>query len=47
MGTGPRVPRAEPDQLYFDMVDLDSQVPPDHPVHTIWAFVEGLALPEL
>jgi len=47
MGTGPRVLRAEPDQLYFDMVDLDSQVPPDHPVRTIWAFAEGLALPEL
>lgn len=47
MGTGPRVLRPERDQLYWDMVDLDSQVPPDHPVRMIWAFVEGLDLPEL
>lgn len=47
MGMGPRVLRPERDQLYWDMVDLDSQVPPDHLVRMIWAFVEGLALPEL
>jgi transposase len=47
MGTGPRVLRPQREQLYWDMVDLDSQVPPDHPVRTIWAFVDGLDLPEL
>ena len=47
MGMGPRVLRPERDQLFWDMVDLDSQVPPDHPVRIIWAFVDGLALPEL
>jgi transposase len=47
MGTGPRVLRPERDQLFWDMVDLDSQLPPDHLVRIIWAFVDGLALPEL
>jgi transposase len=46
-GTGPRVLRPQRDQLFWDMVDLDSQVPPDHPVRIVWAFVDGLALPEL
>lgn len=47
MGTGPRVLRPQRDQLFWDMVDLDSQVPPDHPVRIVWAFVDGLELPEL
>lgn len=47
MGTGPRVLRPERDQLYWDMVDLDSQVAPDHRVRAVWAFVDGLELPEL
>jgi transposase len=47
MGTGPRVLRPQRDQLFWDMVDLDSQVPPDHPVRLVWAFVDGLDLPEL
>lgn len=47
MGTGPRVLRPQRDQLFWDMVDLDSQVPPDHPVRVIWAFIEALDLPEL
>lgn len=47
MGMGPRVLRPQRDQLFWDMVDLDSQVPPDHPVRIVWAFVDGLELPEL
>jgi transposase len=36
--------RPERNQLRWDLVDLDSQVPPDHRVRVVWWFVAGLEL---
>ena len=34
-------------QLYWDMMDLESQIEADHLVRVIWAFVDRLDLSEL
>jgi transposase len=47
MGDGPRVLRPDREQLYWDQVDLESQIEGDHLARVIWAFVEGLDLSEL
>ena len=47
MGDGPRVLRPDREQLYWDKVDLESQIEGDHLARVIWAFVEGLDLSEL
>lgn len=44
MTDGPRLLRPERNQLRWDLVDLDSQVPPDHRVRVVWWFVAGLEL---
>lgn len=44
MSQGPRIVRPERDQLRWDMVDLDSQLPPDHRARLVWLFVTGLEL---
>jgi transposase len=44
MSQGPRVLRPERDQLRWAMVDLDSQLPPDHRARLVWSFVLGLEL---
>jgi len=44
MRSGPRVMRADRQQLYWDMVDLCSQIAPDHPARVVWASVERLEL---
>ena len=36
--------RPERDQLRWDMVDPDSQLPPDHRARLVWSFVLGLEL---
>jgi transposase len=46
MSQGPRVLRPERDQLRWEMVDLDSQLPPDHRARLVWWFVAGLDLSE-
>ena len=46
MSQGPRILRPERDQLRWDMVDLDSQLPPDHRARLVWLFVSGLDLGE-
>ena len=33
-------------QLRWDMIDLDSQLPPDHRARLVWGFVETLDLSE-
>jgi transposase len=47
MGSGPRVLRPDRQQLYWDMVDLESQLAPDHPARVVWAFVKSLDLSPL
>lgn len=47
MSSGPRVIRPDRQQLFWDMVDLDSQIAPDHMARVIWAFVESLDLSAL
>jgi len=47
MRDGPRVLRPDRDQLYWDQVDLESQIESDHLARVIWAFVERLDLSEL
>jgi transposase len=42
-----RVREADRSQLRWDMVDLDSQLPPDHRARIVWAFVERLNLEDL
>ncbi len=42
MAEGPRVLRPDRAQLYWDMIDLESQIAADHLVRVIWAFVETL-----
>jgi transposase len=38
---------ADRSQLYWDMVDLESQLPLEHRARVVWAFVAGLDLGEL
>lgn len=47
MSEGVRVLRPERGQLRWDMVDLDSQLPPDHRARLVWGFVSGLDLSQL
>jgi transposase len=47
MVDGPRVLRPDREQLYWDMIDLESQIGADHLVRVIWAFVEKLDLSAL
>ena len=47
MSGGARVRRADRSQLYWDMVDLDSQLAEDHLARVIWSFVESLDLSDL
>lgn len=47
MADGPRVLRPDREQLYWDMIDLESQIEADHLVRVIWAFVETLDLSAL
>lgn len=47
MAEGPRVLRPDRDQLYWDQIDLESQIDPDHLVRVIWSFVDGLDLSAL
>lgn len=35
-----RMLRPQREQVYLDVVDLDSQLPPDHPARLVWLFVE-------
>lgn len=44
MTQGIRILRPERGQLRWEMVDLDSQLPPDHRARLVWAFVSGLDL---
>jgi transposase len=44
MSQGARVVRPDRQQLCWDMVDLDSQLPEDHRARLVWAYVEGLDL---
>jgi transposase len=44
MSQGPRILRPARDQLRWEMVDLDSQLPPDHRARLVWLFVSGLDL---
>ena len=46
MSQGPRVLRPERGQLRWEMVDLDSQLPPEHRARLVWSFVAGLDLSE-
>jgi transposase len=47
MSQGARVLRPERSQLRWEMVDLDSQLPPEHRARMVWTFVAGLDLSEL
>ncbi len=47
MADGPRVLRPNREQLYWDMIDLESQIEADHLVRVIWAFVGKLDLSAL
>lgn len=42
MSDGPRLLRPDRQQLHWDMVDLDSQLPEDHLARAVWSFVAGL-----
>ena len=44
---GARVRQPDRAQLYWDMVDLNSQIEPDHRARVVWAFVEPLDLADL
>ena len=46
MTGGARVIGPDRDQLRWEMVDLDSQLPGDHRARVVWAFVEQLDLSE-
>ena len=39
-----RVVRPVRDQLGWEVVDLESRLPQDHPARGIWSFLEGLDL---
>jgi transposase len=47
MADGPRVLRPDREQLYWDQIDLESQIEPDHLARVIWSFVESLDLSDL
>jgi transposase len=47
MAEGPRILRPDREQLYWDQIDLESQIDPDHLVRVIWSFVESLDLSAL
>ncbi|MEW6258268.1 MAG: IS1182 family transposase [Pseudomonadota bacterium] len=47
MEKGARVLRPDREQLYWDMIDLDSQIAPDHLARVVWAFVESVDLSPL
>ena len=47
MSDGPRVLQPDRAQLFWDMMDLESQIEADHVVRVIWAFVDRLELSEL
>lgn len=47
MAQGPRVIGPDRTQLYWDMIDLESQIEADHLARVVWAFVEGLDLSAL
>ena len=47
MARGPRVLRPDRAQLYWDMIDLESQIEADHLARVVWAFVDGLDLSAL
>lgn len=47
MSDGPRVLRPDREQLCWDMIDLESQIAPDHMARVVWAFVESLDLSPL
>jgi transposase len=44
MDHGARLLRPERTQLCWDLVDLDSQLPPDHRARVVWSFVSELDL---
>lgn len=44
MSQGVRVLRPERLQLRWDMVDLDSQLPPEHRARVVWSFVSSAQL---
>lgn len=44
MGRGIRLLRPDRTQLRWEVVDLDSQLPPDHRARLVWAFVQSLDL---
>ena len=44
MSLGARVIRPDRGQFRWDLVDLDSQLPPDHRARLVWSFVCGLDL---
>jgi transposase len=44
LSQGIRLLRPDRSQLRWEMVDLDSQLPPDHRARLVWAFVQTLDL---
>ena len=44
MRDGLRLLRPERHQMRWDVIDLDSQLPPDHRARVVWSFVAGLDL---
>jgi transposase len=44
MSSGLRLLRPERHQVRWDLVDLESQLPPDHRARMVWSFVSGLEL---
>src|SRR5208283_1201035 len=44
MSHGVRLLRPERDQLRWDLVDLNSQLPPEHRARLVWSFVSTLEL---
>lgn len=47
MADGPRLLRPQRSQLTWDLVDLDSQLDPDHRARLVWEFVKTLELSAL
>jgi len=47
MSEGVRLLRPQRDQMRLEVVDLDSQLPPDHPARMVWGFVEAQDLQPL
>lgn len=47
MSEGPRVLRPDRSQLYWDAIDLESQLDAEHLARVVWAFVDGLDLTPL